>query len=83
MRLLRAVSDPIYWRMLLRRMRTGNIAPGMEVFIWQLCVGKPKEIIETNAPTAVNIIHKFWTAAKDAAASGEPEGSVPGAPPRS
>lgn len=58
-------SDPTYRRTLITRMRRGTLAPGVEVHLLQMAYGKPKEVIEApNAPTAVEIVHKFYQESK-------------------
>lgn len=53
------VTDPLYLSKLQQRMQSGNIAPAVEVHLWHMAFGKPKEQIEVKKATAVRIIHSY------------------------
>lgn len=53
------VSDPLYLNRLQSRLREGKAAPAVEVHIWHLAYGKPKEQIEVKRATAIKIIHSY------------------------
>ena len=44
----RLVEDPVYRRGLARRMRSGKVAPGMELGLWYYAYGKPKDTVDLN-----------------------------------
>lgn len=53
------VADPLYLAGLQDRLRKGKVAPAVEVHLWHMAYGKPKEQVEIRKATAVKIIHSY------------------------
>lgn len=53
------LKDPTYRKILMKRLRTGTIQPGVEALLYYYAYGKPKETVESTQVVPIKIVHQY------------------------